>query len=136
MAARDHKTVRVLVVDDSEVFRQTMCAVVAATPGFEIAGDATSGREALALISSLGVELVLLDVEMPEMDGIETAIRIRREYPDVVVLLLSAAWRQQLGDGSLSIQDKQDLSSRWLADFWRRHGHTRTPDDGPQLDNV
>jgi CheY-like chemotaxis protein len=113
--------VRVLVVDDSEVFRHVVCDVVAATPGFEVIADASSGREALALVGSMAAQLVMLDVHMPELDGIETARRIRRQYPDVVVLLLTATRREQLSDPSLTIEDKRDLSCQLLADFWRRH---------------
>jgi DNA-binding NarL/FixJ family response regulator len=71
----------VLVVDDSEVFRNVMCAVVAATPGFEIVGVASSGRETLALVGSLAVEFVLVDVNMPDLDGIETGLRIAADTP-------------------------------------------------------
>ncbi len=112
---------RVLVVDDSEVFRHVVCDLVAATPGFEVVADATSGREALALVGSLGAEFVLLDVEMPELDGIETARRIRHHYPDVVVALVTAAKRAQLGDASLTVEDKRHLSGSWLTEFWQRH---------------
>ena len=111
-----------LVVDDSELFRQAMCEVVAVTPGFEVVGDAASGREALALVGSLAAEFVLLDVKMPEIDGIETALRIRRHFPEVVVLLLTATSRREVDDPSLTVEDKRDLSSRWLAEFWQRHG--------------
>ena len=113
---------RVLVVDDSGVFRSVLCALVAATPGFEVVGDASSGREALALIDSLGAELALLDLYMPELDGIETAVHIRRRHPTTVVLLLTAAKRAHLADRWLRIEDKRDLSPQWLADFWRRYG--------------
>lgn len=113
---------RVLVVDDSEVFRNVMCAVVAAAHGFEVVGDASSGREALALIEELAVQLVLLDLYMPEADGLATAVDIRRRYPDVVVILLTAERRTRVADQWLRIEDKRDLSPRWLADFWRRHG--------------
>src|SRR5215813_5069224 len=122
MARSDQIPVRVLVVDDSEVFRNVMCAVVAATPGFEVVGDASSGREALALIEELDAQLVLLDLYMPEVDGLATAVDLRRRYPDVVVLLLTAGTRTRVSDQWLRIEDKRDLSPRWLTDFWRRHG--------------
>lgn len=121
MSYPDQIPVRVLVVDDSEVCRQAMCDVVAATMGFEVVGDAASGREALALVGTLDVELVLLDLQMPEMDGIETALRIRRIYPDVVVRLLTAAGRRLEVDLALTVDDKRDLSSQRLVEFWRRH---------------
>jgi chemotaxis response regulator CheB len=123
--AADLASVRVLVVDDSEVFRSVMCAVVAATPGFDVLGDAASGREAMALIDVLDPDLVLLDLEMPDPDGLTTALDIRRRHPDVIVLLLTAGRRTRLPDQRLWIEDKRDLSAEWLADYWRRHGFAR-----------
>jgi DNA-binding NarL/FixJ family response regulator len=125
VAAREQTPVRVLVVDDSEVFRNVMCAVVGATPGFEVLADASSGREALALIDVLDPHLVLLDLYMPELDGLATALDIRRLHPDVVVLILTAGRRPRLTDQWLRVEDKNDLSPQWLADFWRRHGLLR-----------
>jgi DNA-binding NarL/FixJ family response regulator len=128
MSARDQMParvpVRVLVVDDTEVFRHVLLAVVAATPGFEVVGEACSGREALELVGLLDVQFVLLDVEMPDLDGIDTAVRIRRRYPGVVVLLLTATSGASLRVSSLSVEDKLDLSPQWLADFWRRHSQS------------
>jgi DNA-binding NarL/FixJ family response regulator len=125
VSAQDQTPVRVLVVDDSEVFRNVLWAVVAATQGFEVVGTASSGREALFLVDSLAAELVLLDMQMPDIDGIETALRIRRRHPDVVVLLLTSTKRASLSDPSLTVEDKRELSSEWLVDFWRRHGPSR-----------
>jgi DNA-binding NarL/FixJ family response regulator len=125
VSAQDQTPVRVLVVDDSEVFRHVFCGVVAATPGFQVVGVASSGRETVALIGSLAVELVLIDLEMPDWDGFETATRIRRRHPDVVVLLLTAASGAQVSDPSVWVQDKRDLSPLWLADFWQRQDQSR-----------
>ncbi len=113
---------RTLVVDDSEAFRNILAVVVIATPGFEVVGRASSGREGLHLVEELAPQLVLLDVQMPDLDGIETALRIRRHYPETVVLLLTASRQELLNDPSLTVEDKRDLSSEWLADFWRLHG--------------
>jgi DNA-binding NarL/FixJ family response regulator len=117
--------VRVLVVDDNEVFRSVLCSVVAASPGFEIVGDASSGREALSLVEVLDPDLVLLDLYMPKPDGLETALRMRRRHPEVVVLLLTAGRRPRLTDQWLRVEDKRNLSPRWLVDYWRRHGLPR-----------
>jgi DNA-binding NarL/FixJ family response regulator len=122
VSAQDLARVRVLVVDDSEVFRNVLWAVVAAAPGFEVVGTASSGREALFLVDSLCPHLVLLDMQMPDLDGIETALKIRHHHPEVVVLLLTATRQASLDDPSLTVEDKRELSSEWLADFWRRHG--------------
>ncbi len=117
-----NQAVRVLVVDDTEVSLNVLGAVVEAAPGFDVVGTASSGREALFLVDELAPHLVLLDLRMPDLDGIETALRIRRHHPDVVVLLLTATRRASLSDPSLTVEDKRDLSSEWLAEFWRRHG--------------
>jgi len=114
--------VRVLVVDDSDVFRNVLRAVVTATPAFEVVGAASSGREALDMVDRLVPELVLADVAMPELDGTETARLIRRRYPEIVVVLLSAFSRASAKDPELSVVDKRDLSPRWLADFWATRG--------------
>lgn len=113
--------VRVLVVDDSDVFRNLLSAVVAATPGFEAVGLASSGREALHLIDALDVQFVLLDLQMPDIDGIETALRIRRHHPDVVVLLLTETSRASLRAHTLAVEDKRELSAQWLVEYWHRH---------------
>jgi DNA-binding NarL/FixJ family response regulator len=125
VSAQDQTPVRVLVVDDSHVFRHALCAMVTATPGFEVVGAAPSGREAIRWLNALSAHLVMLDVGMPDLDGIETARRIRRRHPDVVIMLLTAARRAHVSDPLLPVEDKRDLTPRWLADYWQRHGQSR-----------
>jgi DNA-binding NarL/FixJ family response regulator len=122
VSAEGQTPVRVLVVDDSEVFRNVLSALVAATRGFEVVGAASSGFEALRLAGTVSPDLVLVDLNMPELDGIETARRVSRRHPGMVVVLLTAFRGSSLADPSLLIEDKRDLSPDWLLGFWSRHG--------------
>jgi DNA-binding NarL/FixJ family response regulator len=81
--------VRVLVVDDQAPFRDAARQVVDATAGYAWAGAATSGEEALALARACAPGIVVVDVRMPGMDGIETARRLTEAQPGVAVLLVS-----------------------------------------------
>jgi DNA-binding NarL/FixJ family response regulator len=80
--------VGVLVVDDQHPFRRAMAAVVEETDGFVVVGAAASGEESVAATAELSPDLVLMDVNLPGIDGIEAARQITaRESPPVVVLL-------------------------------------------------
>src|SRR5262249_52844252 len=114
--------VRVLVVDDSDVFQHALSVMVAATRDFEVVGTASSGREALHLIDALDPQLVLIDLQLPEQEGIETARRLRKQHADLVVVLLTATGPVSLALPSLVIVDRQDVSPEWLEVFWRRNG--------------
>ena len=81
--------VRVLIVDDQEPFRRAMAAVVAETDGFVVVGSAASGEEALALAAALRPVLVLMDVHLPGIDGIEATRRLTGSPGGPVVVLLS-----------------------------------------------
>jgi two-component system chemotaxis response regulator CheB len=87
-------SLQVLVVDDSVVFRRILQNVVAEIPGAEVVGIAANGRIALEKLKQLNVDVVLLDVEMPELDGIETLKQIRKGWPEIGVVLLSGADRR------------------------------------------
>jgi two-component system chemotaxis response regulator CheB len=81
--------IRVLVVDDAVVVRRLVTDVLAADPGIEVVGVAANGRIALQKIEQLGPDLVTLDVEMPEMDGLETIVEIRKRWPRLPVIMFS-----------------------------------------------
>lgn len=80
---------QVLIVDDAVVVRHILCDIVAATPNLAVAGTAANGLLALQKLEQTAVDLVLLDVEMPELDGIETARRIRVRWPRLPIVMCS-----------------------------------------------
>jgi two-component system, chemotaxis family, protein-glutamate methylesterase/glutaminase len=80
---------RVLVVDDSVVIRRMITEALKIDPGIEVVGTANNGLIALERVASLAPDLVTLDVEMPEMDGLETLAALKQRFPKVRVLMLS-----------------------------------------------
>lgn len=85
---------RILVVDDSVVARRIISEILNDEDGFEVVGSAANGRIALAKIPRLKPDLITLDVEMPEMDGLEALSRIRADFPGIKVVMLSNLTRQ------------------------------------------
>lgn len=81
--------IRVLVVDDGVVIRKMVTDVLSRDPQIEVVGAAANGRIALQKIPQLNPDLVTLDVEMPEMDGIQTLKEIRKAYPKLPVIMFS-----------------------------------------------
>jgi DNA-binding NarL/FixJ family response regulator len=82
--------VRVLTVDDQPPFRDAARMVVDATPGFAWAGEVTSGAEAVEAVTERELDLIVMDVRMPDMDGIAASALVRRARPGVAVLLVSS----------------------------------------------
>jgi len=119
--------VSVLVVDDCDEARAALSAAVAHTAGFELAGAVSSGREALALLPRLDPELVLLDVRMSGMDGLETCRRIVDTNAQAVVVLVSAHCTWELPDraasvGAAAVLEKHEVSPRRLSALWEARG--------------
>ncbi len=81
--------IRVLIVDDSVVIRRLLTDCLADDPEIEVAGTAASGKIGLAKITQVNPDVVTLDLEMPEMDGIQTLIELRKQYPKLPVIMFS-----------------------------------------------
>ncbi|WP_326924493.1 response regulator [Capillimicrobium parvum] len=118
--------VRVLTVDDQAVFRGLARGVIDATPGFESVGEAAGGAEALEAVDRLAPQLVLLDVRMPGLDGLEVARRLRLTHPDTLVVLISIDEPADLTPPSPIVRSvplvrKQDFGPRLLSRIWREH---------------
>ena len=91
----------VVVVDDQAPFRLAARAVLRRLDSFELAGEASSGPEAIGLVDALHPALVLMDINMPEMNGIEATRRILAAHPDVVVFLCSTYELADLPPGAM-----------------------------------
>lgn len=82
--------VRVLIVDDSVVVRRVLTDALSADPDLEVVGSAANGSIALQKIPQVNPDVVILDVEMPELDGVETVRRIRAGWPNLPVIMCSS----------------------------------------------
>jgi DNA-binding NarL/FixJ family response regulator len=119
----DERPVRVLTVDDQAVFRRTARALVGRTPGFELVGESPDGETALRLARDADPDIVLLDLRMTGIDGIETARRLSAEDPTRVIVLASSADVRDVADlaasaGAAAVICKQWLSPRLLRGLW------------------
>jgi len=117
--------VAVLIVDDQAPFRRAAATVVALTPGFEIVGEAETGEDAVDAAARLSPGLVLMDINLPGMTGIEATGVITASRPDTVVILLSTYRADDLPAGALdtgaaAYVHKEDLEPSVLVDLWAR----------------
>jgi two-component system invasion response regulator UvrY len=116
-------SVAVLLVDDQAPFRSAARAVLRRTEGFELVGEAASGPEAIELADALEPGLVLMDINMPEMNGVEATRRILAEHPRTVVFLCSTYDAADLPadaptSGAAAYVPKEHLSPKTLLRLW------------------
>lgn len=83
------EAIRILVVDDHRLFRDGLAALLDDAPDTEVVGHAETGAEAIVRVGEIDVDVVLMDILMPDMNGIEATARIRADHPDVHVAMLT-----------------------------------------------
>jgi DNA-binding NarL/FixJ family response regulator len=118
--------VRVLLVDDEVAFVRAVTGVIEETPGFEIAGVAGSGEQALELAATLVPDLVLMDINLPGIDGLEATRRLRDGSRFSPVVFLLSTYEEDAGDGfvaesgAAAYVPKETLGPDRLVDLWSR----------------
>jgi DNA-binding NarL/FixJ family response regulator len=121
-------SVRVLIVDDQAPFREAARAVVELTDGFELAGEAETGEDAVDRARVLSPDLVLMDVNLPGIDGLEATRRILRESDGRVVVLMVSTYEadeyapRAAEAGAAGYIPKSEFEPDRLAEAWARAG--------------
>ena len=119
------KTVSVLIVDDQLPFRAAARTVIGMTSGFEVAGEAETAEAAIEAVAAAQPDLVLMDINLPGINGIEATRRIRAAHPSVSVILLSTYSESDLPAdardvGALAYVHKEDFGPALVQELWER----------------
>jgi DNA-binding NarL/FixJ family response regulator len=81
--------IRIVIADDQMLFREGLRTLLSTRPDFEIVGEASDGEEAITLVEALHPNVVLMDLRMPKLDGIQATARIRERWPSTAILVLT-----------------------------------------------
>jgi two-component system invasion response regulator UvrY len=119
--------VRVMIVDDQAPFRAAARAVITRVEGFDLVAEATSGEQAVELARRIRPHLVLMDIKMGAMDGIEATRLITDELPDTMVVLVSTYEIDDMPPsarhcGAAAYLNKDELSPRTVKSLWESGG--------------
>ena len=122
----ENDLVPVLIVDDQAPFRRAARDVVSMTAGFEVVGEAESGEAAVSMADDLAPDLVLMDINLPGINGIAATRRITAAHPGTVVLLLStyqdADHPADAGDcGAARYVHKEEFGPAVVTSVWAEH---------------
>src|SRR5882757_8541974 len=90
------ETIRVLIADDHQVMRRGVRAVVELLPGWEVCGEASTGREAVEMVERLHPQIVVMDVTMPELNGLEATRQIKKIAPATEILMFTGLETEEL----------------------------------------
>src|ERR1700735_5413384 len=93
---RKMKSLRILIADDHDLMRRGIKGMLQSHAGWEICGEAHTGREAVAKAQELKPDIAILDISMPDLNGVDAARRIRKESPNTEILILSVHYSDQL----------------------------------------
>jgi len=92
----EQRCIRVLIVDDHDMLREGLASFLSAYPDLELAGQAASGSEALHMCETARPDVILMDLKMPEMDGVQTTRRILERHPEMRIVALTSFGEEDL----------------------------------------
>ena len=93
--------IRLLIVDDHAIVRQGLRAIIRVTPDMQLAGEARNGREAVEMVAALHPDIVLMDLVMPELDGVAAIMAIKQNQPAVRIIALTTFAEAELVLGAV-----------------------------------